>query len=139
MNSKPETPDSKAANGQLIRGLGLTAAIAVNVANIIGTGVFLKARVMTCNVGTPGIALDDSFHEADLDVEVALFFARQLSFAVGFVQHGNFQTCAGRCRGRRSVCPRSTCTGSSEPSTGCAELFVLEFPSAERNRSFSAR
>ena len=41
----------------LVRGLGLTAAIAVNVANIIGTGVFLKARVMTCNVGTPGKAL----------------------------------------------------------------------------------
>jgi len=42
---------------QLIRGLGLTAAISVNVANIIGTGVFLKARVMTCNVGTPAKAL----------------------------------------------------------------------------------
>jgi basic amino acid/polyamine antiporter, APA family len=42
---------------QLIRGLGLTAAISVNVANVIGTGVFLKARVMTCNVGTPGKAL----------------------------------------------------------------------------------
>jgi len=41
----------------LVRGLGLTAATAVNVANIIGTGVFLKARVMTCNVGTPGKAL----------------------------------------------------------------------------------
>src|SRR4026207_1439483 len=42
---------------QLIRGLGLIAAISVNVANIIGTGVFLKARVMTCNVGTPATAL----------------------------------------------------------------------------------
>src|SRR5919112_1941293 len=42
---------------QLIRGLGLIAAISVNVANIIGTGVFLKARVMTCNVGTPAKAL----------------------------------------------------------------------------------
>src|SRR5262249_26520117 len=42
---------------QLIRGLGLIGAISVNVANIIGTGVFLKARVMTCNVGTPGKAL----------------------------------------------------------------------------------
>ena len=42
---------------QLIRGLGLIAAISVNVANIIGTGVFLKARVMTCNVGTPTKAL----------------------------------------------------------------------------------
>src|ERR1041384_8338934 len=42
---------------QLIRGLGLIGAISVNVGNIIGTGVFLKARVMTCNVGTPGRAL----------------------------------------------------------------------------------
>ena len=42
---------------QLIRGLGLIAAISVNVANIIGTGVFLKARVVTCNVGSPGKAL----------------------------------------------------------------------------------
>ena len=42
---------------QLIRGLGLIAAISVNVVNIVGTGVFLKARVMTCNVGSPGKAL----------------------------------------------------------------------------------
>jgi APA family basic amino acid/polyamine antiporter len=39
---------------QLVRGLGPVAAISINVGNIIGTGVFLKARVMTCNVGTPG-------------------------------------------------------------------------------------
>jgi len=39
---------------QLVRGLGPIAAISVNVGNIIGTGVFLKARLMTCNVGTPG-------------------------------------------------------------------------------------
>lgn len=37
----------------LVRGLGLGAAISINVANTIGTGVFLKARVMTCNVGDP--------------------------------------------------------------------------------------
>jgi len=42
---------------QLIRGLGLIAAISVNVANIIGTGIFLKGRVMTCNVGSPGKVL----------------------------------------------------------------------------------
>ena len=36
---------------ELTRGIGLWAAIAVNVANMIGTGVFLKTRVMTCNVG----------------------------------------------------------------------------------------
>lgn len=37
----------------LVRGLTLVAAVAVIVSNVIGTGVFLKARVMTCNVGTP--------------------------------------------------------------------------------------
>src|SRR6476661_4295207 len=40
--------------GTLVRGLGLVAAISVIIGNVIGTGVFLKARVMTCNVGTPG-------------------------------------------------------------------------------------
>lgn len=37
----------------LVRGLGLLAAISIIVGNVIGTGVFLKARVMTCNVGSP--------------------------------------------------------------------------------------
>ncbi len=37
----------------LIRGLGLVAAISIILGNVIGTGVFLKARVMTCNVGSP--------------------------------------------------------------------------------------
>lgn len=37
----------------LMRGLGLVAAISVIIGNVIGTGVFLKARVMTCNVGEP--------------------------------------------------------------------------------------
>lgn len=37
----------------LIRGLGLLAAISIILGNVIGTGVFLKARVMTCNVGDP--------------------------------------------------------------------------------------
>src|SRR6185436_15618270 len=37
----------------LVRGLGLAAAVSVIVGNVIGTGVFLKARVMTCNVGEP--------------------------------------------------------------------------------------
>jgi APA family basic amino acid/polyamine antiporter len=45
------TPGS--GNVALIRGLGLFAATSINIANMIGTGVFLKARVMTCNVGTP--------------------------------------------------------------------------------------
>ena len=45
----PETTDRQS----LIRGLGLVAAISVIIGNVIGTGVFLKARVMTCNVGSP--------------------------------------------------------------------------------------
>ena len=44
-------------NRSLIRGLGLIAAVSVIIGNVIGTGVFLKARVMTCNVGTPGWVL----------------------------------------------------------------------------------
>ncbi len=42
---------------ELRRGLGLYGAIAVNVANMIGTGVFLKSRVMTCNVGSASTVL----------------------------------------------------------------------------------
>ena len=41
----------------LVRGLGLLAATAIVVGDVIGTGVFLKARVMTCNVGTPGMVI----------------------------------------------------------------------------------
>ncbi|MBW2541854.1 MAG: amino acid permease [Deltaproteobacteria bacterium] len=41
----------------LLQGIGLTAAMALIVTNAVGTGVFLKARVMICNVGTPGMVL----------------------------------------------------------------------------------
>ena len=41
-------------NSTLVRGLGPVATTAIVVGNVIGTGVFLKSRVMTCNVGTPG-------------------------------------------------------------------------------------
>src|SRR5437868_10209408 len=42
------------SNITLIRGLGLISAAAIVMGNVIGTGVFLKTRVMTCNVDTPG-------------------------------------------------------------------------------------
>lgn len=42
------------SDSTLIRGLGIVAATSIVVGNVIGTGVFLKSRVMTCNVGTPG-------------------------------------------------------------------------------------
>src|SRR6202041_1880349 len=45
------------ARGELTRGVGPWAATAVNVANMIGTGVFLKTRVMTCNVGSAKLVL----------------------------------------------------------------------------------
>jgi basic amino acid/polyamine antiporter, APA family len=46
-----------AKRGELTRGVGPWAATAVNVANMIGTGVFLKTRVMTCNVGSANLVL----------------------------------------------------------------------------------
>src|SRR5438067_12482320 len=79
MNSKLETQNSKLTNGQLIRGLGLVAAISVNVANVIGTGVFLKARVMTCNVGTPGMALTVWLVAGLLSLAGALTYAELLA------------------------------------------------------------
>src|SRR4051794_11200460 len=50
--SKKMNPEIKERQ-TLIRGLGLIAAVSVIIGNIIGTGVFLKTRVMTCNVGDP--------------------------------------------------------------------------------------
>ena len=41
----------------LVRGLTLIPATAIVVTNVIGVGVFMKARVMTCNVGTPELVL----------------------------------------------------------------------------------
>jgi APA family basic amino acid/polyamine antiporter len=46
-----------AVRGELTRGVGPWAAMAVNVANMIGTGIFLKTRVMTCNVGSAKVVL----------------------------------------------------------------------------------
>ena len=66
-------------NAQLVRGLGLTAAISVNVANIIGTGVFIKARVMTCNVGTPLMALSVWVAAGLLSLFGALAYAELLA------------------------------------------------------------
>ena len=48
------TPQS---NVTLVRGLGLAAAVSVVVGSVIGTGIFLKTRVMMCNVETPGLVL----------------------------------------------------------------------------------
>jgi basic amino acid/polyamine antiporter, APA family len=46
-----------ATSPTLVRGLGVLAAAAIVIGDVVGTGVFLKARVMTCNVETPGAVL----------------------------------------------------------------------------------
>ena len=46
-----------ASSPTLVRGLTLIGAASMLICNVIGTGVFLKARVMTCNVGTPGLVM----------------------------------------------------------------------------------
>ena len=51
------TQTNSDATQTLLRGLGLVAAFSIVVGNIVGTGVFLKARVMTCNVGSPSTVL----------------------------------------------------------------------------------
>jgi len=50
------SPSSSTTVG-LVRGLGVLAASAILIGDVIGTGVFLKARVMTCNVETPGMVV----------------------------------------------------------------------------------
>ena len=55
--SAVETGRGVAGGATLVRGLGLLAATSIVVGGVIGTGVFLKARVMTCNVDTPGMVL----------------------------------------------------------------------------------
>ena len=64
--------DSPTANRQLVRALTLVPAAAVILANIIGTGVFVKARVMTCNVGSPEMVLTIEIFQQAFDIEVAL-------------------------------------------------------------------
>ncbi len=51
--SAPFTPPGAG----LVRGLGVLAATAIVIGDVIGTGVFLKARIMTCNVDTPGMVM----------------------------------------------------------------------------------
>ena len=89
---KPET--------SLVRGLGLVAAIAVNVANVIGTGVFLKARVMTCNVGTPGKALTVWLVAGLLSLAGALTYAELLAmFPRAAGEYGIMRDAYGRPAG----------------------------------------
>jgi APA family basic amino acid/polyamine antiporter len=50
-------PNESNGAPHLLKGIGLVAAMALIVTNAVGTGVFLKARVMICNVGSPEMVL----------------------------------------------------------------------------------
>jgi APA family basic amino acid/polyamine antiporter len=41
----------------LVRGLGVFASVSIVVGSVIGTGIFLKTRVMMCNVETPWLVV----------------------------------------------------------------------------------
>jgi APA family basic amino acid/polyamine antiporter len=49
------TPDKK--NLTLVRGLGVFASVSIVVGSVIGTGIFLKTRVMMCNVESPWLVI----------------------------------------------------------------------------------
>ncbi|HEV7903587.1 MAG TPA: amino acid permease [Pyrinomonadaceae bacterium] len=70
MSTQPATENVK-----LIRGLTLLAAVSIVIGNVIGTGVFLKARVMTCNVGTPGMVVTVWIAAGILSLAGALTYA----------------------------------------------------------------
>jgi APA family basic amino acid/polyamine antiporter len=52
IDAMPGEPAS-AEQRSLVRALTVVPATAVIVSNVVGTGVFVKSRVMTCNVGSP--------------------------------------------------------------------------------------
>lgn len=58
-----------------MRALTLVPAAALILANVIGTGVFVKARVMVCNVGDPDIVLLVWFVAGLLSLAGALVYA----------------------------------------------------------------
>jgi APA family basic amino acid/polyamine antiporter len=70
-------PTEQPATGErrLVRALTVIPAAAVILANIIGTGIFVKTRVMTVNVGTPGMVLTVWLCAGLLTLTGALVFA----------------------------------------------------------------
>jgi len=70
-------PTEQPATGErrLVRALTVIPAAAVILANVIGTGVFVKTRVMTVNVGTPGMVLTVWLCAGLLTLTGALVFA----------------------------------------------------------------
>ena len=59
----------------LVRGLGPAAATSVVVGTVIGTGIFLKTRVMMCNVDTPWLVIAAWVLAGGLSLAGALTYA----------------------------------------------------------------
>src|ERR671920_1948094 len=59
----------------LVRGLGLFASVSVVVGTVIGTGIFLKTRVMMCNVETPWLVVAAWIAAGVLSLAGALTYA----------------------------------------------------------------
>jgi len=57
MSASSGAVTSADARERLLRDISLAAAVAIILAQVIGTGVFVKARAMTCSAGTPGLVL----------------------------------------------------------------------------------
>ena len=53
----PQSRSPSSSPHALARALTLIPAAALIVTNVVGTGIFVKARVMTCYVGTPWVVL----------------------------------------------------------------------------------
>jgi len=66
---------AESARPGLVRGLGVTAAASITVCNIIGQGIFLKTRAMTCNVGAPTLVIAAWIAAGCLATCAALTFA----------------------------------------------------------------
>jgi APA family basic amino acid/polyamine antiporter len=64
-----------AASLGVVRGLGLLAATSIVISDVIGTGVFLKTRVITCNVGAPAMVLAVWVAAGGLSLAGALTYA----------------------------------------------------------------
>src|SRR5258708_36439440 len=56
-NPAVQSDPSESAHSDLVRGLGLWAAIAIVMGDTIGTGVFLVSSDMAPAVGAPGLGL----------------------------------------------------------------------------------
>ncbi len=82
----------------LTRGLTLIPTAAIVIAIVIGTGVFVKARVMTCNVGEPGLVLGIYALAGALTLAGALAFAE---LATTMPRAGGAYNYLGAAYGRR--------------------------------------